>query len=503
MIPRLKAITLDDFSGGLNTKSGPGALAVNEYSAAMNVYLWERGVAKRKGCSRYNGSARISTTAPGRGIYEALFTGTAQVIGTAGGLVKVKSVNSWIDITDSITLTPGLPILFCMQNNVLVGVNNSNPAFYYTGTGNCTTLTAENAPAAPGVCESYAGRLFLAQGRRLAWSPYMGDWNKDWRPDDEQYFPHDIMGLKVLGDSNASVMLVLLKKGIHTCIFDPSVGVQVGGAGTFRFDKISEQHGCASTFSVQECLMEDGSLIVIWADTDGLKAATTGLQVVKLTENIQPDWDAMYHPYLYDARGVHYKPRRWYLLTFCDGSSVTHNKVLVYDLRFQKVVGFMDWPISHFSTVNIDGVESLIGCDYDGYWNQYDTGQNDNGSAINSYFVTRVLNDGLPFTDKGFKSVGFEYALLGNWGIAVMTFFDDSSVVGNTLTHIPVGAALGSFVLDQDVLASDATLAMASEEIFGRGKSVQLHVSNALADEPFRIHKLHLTYQAGRTSPLI
>jgi hypothetical protein len=83
-----------------------------------------------------------------------------------------------------------------------------------------------------------------------------------------------------------------------------------------------------------------------------------------------------------------------------------------------------------------------------------------------------------------------------------MPFFDDSYSTGSTVTHLPLGNALGSFVLDQDVLAREASLSATAKEIQGRGKLIQLRVSNALADEPFRIHKLHILYKTGRTTYL-
>lgn len=502
-IKRLGILRWDDFSGGLNTKAGPGALAVNEYSGALNVYLWEMGVAKRKGFTRYNNSARVSTNDAGMGLIEAHFTGGSQVIAVAGNSIAKKGNDSWTDITGDVLLTTNKPVMFCMQNNELVGVNGTDPGWYYTGSDTAVEINFSGAPTAPTACESFQGRLFLAQGRILYWSPYMGDWKNGWQPDAFQPFPENIIGLKILGDANSSVMLIFCKRSVHCCIFDPSVSAQVGGSGTFRFDKITEQHGCASGLSIQECILENGTLLIIWADYDGLKAITPDYQIIKLTENIQPDWDAQNFAQLSNARGIHYKPRRWYMLICADSNSITHNRVLIFDLRYWKVVSFFNWAISHAGIVNISGVDYLIGSDYSGYWNQYDNGQNDNDEAIDAYLYTRVQDGGYPFTDKGFKSVGIEYALLGNYPITVQAYFDDSRTYGSSVTSTPVGAALGSFILDQDVLAADATLSIATKELYGRGRSIQLRISNSGANEPFRVHKLYATYKVGRTSPLV
>lgn len=501
-IKGLRILRWEDFSGGLNTKAGPGALAENEYPNALNIYLWERGIAKRKGYARYNGSARIATTSPGMGLIDAPFAAGNQIVGVAGTSIKVKGTNAWSDIIGSVSLTTGLPVQFVMQNNELVGVNGTNPGWYYTGTGTATTIDFENAPSAPTCAESFQGRLFMAQGRNLYWSPYMGDWRNGWGTDADQPFPENIIGLKILGDSNQSYMLVFCKHSIHCCIFDPSIAIQVGGSGTFRFDKITDKNGIATQFSIQECVLDDGTLGIIWADYDGLKFIDSSFRITKLTENVQPDWDVQNFAQIANARGLFFKQRRWYLYFYANGDSSTHNRVLVFDTRFWKPISFFDWQISHIGIVNISGVDSLIGGDYSGYWNQYDYGQNDNEAAIDAYIFSRVQDGGYPFTDKGFKSIGIQYARLGNYPIDMQCFYDDSTVYGSSVTSTPVGAALDSFVLDQDVLAPAAILALATKEIYGRGRTVQLRMSNSGIDQPFRIHKMFIPYQMGRTSPL-
>lgn len=497
---------ISDFSGGMNTKAGPGAMLENEYGEARNVYLWERGIAKRKGYDRYNGSARISTSSKGVGIYDAPFVAGNQIVGVAGTVIGLKGTNTWTDITGSVTLTAGTPAMFTMINDNLVGVNGVNPAWYYAGSSTAATLSGANIPTAPTACAGFHGRLFLAEGRLLAWSNYMGSWTT-FDADSNQYFNDVITGLRVFGNSAnelTSILMIFTKNGgIHACRFAADISDGAGGYGIFVFEDISGKHGCVSPKSVQECVMDDGSIIVIWADYDGLKCCTPDMKVMKLTDNIQPTWDGLNAAQLGNSFGLYYKPRNWYLFFCANGTSTNNDTVIIFDLKVFRPIATFDWAVSAANIIRASGIEYIIGSDYSGYWNRYDYGQNDNGSAIVAYFYTRALDGGHPLMDKGFLSLNIQHALLGEYSMDIQTYYDDRSGYTDTITYSSVGTALGAFVLGQDVLARDATLAMGSEEIFGRGHTIQLRVGNSAIDEPFRIHRMQIVYKAGRTTHLI
>lgn len=497
-MPRHGYIDFTDFSGGLNTKQGAGGIAENQYSEALNVYLVESGIAKRKGFSRYNDGARISTTAEGLGIFEAPFVDAGNItVAVAGSVIAKKGTNAWTDITGSVSLTTGKKVQFCMQNNVLVGVNGTNKPWYFTGSGNAQVLEGDNIPTAPTCCESFRGRLLLAQGRELRWSEYMGDWNKPFYADNVQYFNDAITGLKIFGDDRDSFCAVLTRSGVHICQYNTDLQVVTGGRGIFEFKPISEKHGCQSVLSVQECVTDAGDIVPIWADRDGLKAYAQG-KILKLTENIQPDWDTLNSNYLSDSVGVFYKPKRWYLLFVADEGSTTHNKVIVYDLRKWCVVGFFDWEVSNAGIViDDDGEERLIGSDYSGYWNTYDDSQNDNGVAINAYFTTRADNGGLPFRDKALKSIAIQHAYFGKYDIDISVLFDHTGERYDVTYETEAPTVLGNFVLDQDALGVTGQLVPAAVETRGWGRVIQIKVGNSEEGQPFLIHNMTGYYMYG------
>ncbi len=492
-------IDISDFSGGLNTRDGYGGVADNEIIESINCYLLARGIAKRTGYVRYNGSARIDAANAGIGIYHAPFVGGAgnKVVGVAGDSISYKGTNTWTGITGSVTVTGTEQTIFTMVNNVLVGVNGTDSLWYWTGSANAITLSVENLPTTPSTCESFHGRLFLAKDRCLYWSGYMGDWNT-FHPDDFQYFPQKITGLKVYGETNQSILLVFTENSIHQCIFDPETGVNVGGRGTFRFDLISTKHGCISPFSIQECLTPDGNILIIWADADGLKALS-GTQIMKLTDKIQPDWDALNPARLDDVVGIYYKPKHWYLLLCSTGSNATNNRVIVYDLRYMSIAGYFDWPISSIGIVRSGGIDYLVGSNYSGYWNTYDSGITDNGVAISAYFRTKSYDGGDPLYDKEFNAVGIHHTYGGVSNFDLRLYYDYlSKAYSTTYTTTAPGTPLGTFVLGIDFLSGVNALVIAAHGITGRGRNVQVRVSNSSLTESFKIYKMQLVYTRGR-----
>ena len=72
-LPNWQFINISDFRGGLNTRDGAGGIADNEVQTSINCYLLANGVAKRKGFTDYNDSARVVVDEQGTGIFYAPF----------------------------------------------------------------------------------------------------------------------------------------------------------------------------------------------------------------------------------------------------------------------------------------------------------------------------------------------------------------------------------------------------------------------------------------------
>jgi len=490
-------IDIADFSGGLNTRDGAGGIADNELAEILNCHLNGKAVMKRNGFVSYADSAQVDSTEAGTGIAEATFTDSTRIVVFAGQNVAWDSLGSLSDITGAVSLTNDKPVLTAMVNNNLVAVNGTNPAAYWDGSGVFETLSGTNIPTAPDVCAEYKGRLFLAQGRYLYWSEYSGAW-KTFHPDDYQPFEEDITGLYVYGYGSNAKLIVFTRRGVTACIFDASIGEAIGGRGVFRFEVITMKHGCISPYSVQECQSDDGTTVLMWADSDGIKALS-GNSIVRLTDRIQPTWDALDKGLLATARGVHYTSRRWYMLTCGEEGETENNRVIVYDLRNWTVGGIFDWDISTLDVVRVNGADKIVGSDYDGYWHTYDSGTSDGGSNIESYFLTKSYDGGSPLVDKGFMSVVIHHSYQGAYRMD-FTVFLEASTSSNSVTYTAraQGVPLGLFMLGTDRLYSKGGMVIAGNELRGRGRNAQVRVAGRYANEPFEVYRLQLPYEPGR-----
>jgi hypothetical protein len=384
-----------------------------------------------------------------------------------------------------------------MINNELVSVNGTDAPWKYTGTGNAATLTGENIPTAPDVVEEFHGRVFMNDGRNLRWSPFMGDWDDNWPLNNHQPFSQLPTGLKTLGARNNSMMVIANKNEIYGAFFDASLGEQIGGEGSFRFDRISKIHGCVSPYSMKECYTEQGQTVLIWADADGLKAMTPDLQIRKITEDIQPTWDGLNAAQLSNAVGVFYRPKRWYLLFCAKGTSTTHDTVIVFDLEHFVPIAVFDWVVSGAGIVEESGVEKLIGSDYSGEWFTHDSGDNDDGSAYEGFVLTKAFDGGLPDTNKGFRSMVFSYAVFGVFTVEISAFYDYLGQTFTTSFDTTGPRGLGTFVLGVDRLSTFGKPDKKGVELQGRGRIAQFKIGNSEADEPFKIHEIVINFRPG------
>lgn len=489
-------IDISDFSGGLNTRDGAGGVADNELTRSWNTYLLASGIAKRNGYTEYNDSLRIDGAEQGSGIVYAPFSAGGKIVAVAGDSIAYKGTSAWTNCTGSVHITADKQYTWTFILDKLVGVNGTDKPIYWDGTGNCDSLAGTNIPTAPTACVEFRGRLVLAQGNTIYWSEYLNSWTT-FHPDDYQQFDGTITGLAISGSGDNERLIIFTRNSITACTFDAYIGASIGGRGVFKFNTISTKHGCISPYSIQECVTDDGNLVLIWADIDGLKALS-GTTVIKLTDKIQPNWDSLDESMLDEVIGLHYKTKRWYMLV-CSDAGTTHDQVIVYDLRNWCVSGIFDWDISAIGIVPSGNTDQLVGSDYNGYWHLYDSGYNDGGTAIDAYFRTKAYDNKDPLHDKQFASVGLQMAYLGAYPISISAFYDYSEDSYNvTYTPVQRGALLGSLVLGTDRLSSSGGLVTIGNQLKGRGRSVMILVANNVNNQTFQIYKINVPYEEGR-----
>jgi len=340
----------------------------------------------------------------------------------------------------------------------------------------------------------------------------MGEWTK-FNAKDYQPFSSVINGLKVIGDSQQSVLTIFCDRGVHICQFTPSVEQAIGGRGAFTFDTLSDSSGCAAPASVQEVYVPNLGYAIVWADYDGLKIYNPAIGIDKMTDKIRDDWDALDLSQIANFTGTFYRNKGWYILNCRSTSGSMNDKQIIIDLNNSNpsaadpdkrwiISGVFNWESSVFGTTRESGVEILLGCDGDGYWNRYDYTQNDNGTAIVGYFKTKSFDAGLPHYRKGLQSLGLHYTYFGKYTLDITAYYDHLGERYNVEHTTTAGVTLGSFVLDQDILGETEQLVVTNQEMRGWGRTIQLEIRNEEEGQPFRIHKLQPQFRVGRQSIL-
>lgn len=159
------------YQQGWNTKCGPYDAPQNCVLDTQNMELVYGRFSKKKGNVQWTSSAiNGSSSILGLGYFQAF------LVGTGGGKIKTASSTSaggaWTDITGSVTFAPANNVWTAALNNILVLGGDGATPIQWSGSGNCTNLSAAPNGCVCGV--SVNNYLFMANNSanpsRLQWS---------------------------------------------------------------------------------------------------------------------------------------------------------------------------------------------------------------------------------------------------------------------------------------------------------------------------------------------
>lgn len=161
-----------------------------------------------------------------------------------------------------------------------------------------------------------------------------------------------------------------------------------------------------------------------------------------------------------------------------------------------------DTAVSLWRRKDADGIFKPVHGDNEGFvWLMDQEARNKDGLAYTASFQTANMD--LSFADPilatkdktgDFLEIAFEKQ--GDWELAVTVIWDD--VPGPTLLYRMggSGAALGSFVLDTDVLGGEAVTSI-RKRIMGSGRRVRLKCENTGVDENIALSDFYLSFRVN------
>src|SRR3990167_1131270 len=516
----MQSQTYTDFSGGLNNRANPAAIAENQSPLCSNVDLDEYGkIQKRRGSKYLFGTAKSS---PITWLQEfRLASGTTKLLYTSGTTLNACDIDGTNDtaITGALTLTSGKNVLsdatYCTLSGapIIVGTNDTDNIWYWTGTGNAAVLSTQTyMPTAAKCVELLQDRLILAnivdRGSGARYTNYF-TWSAANDPTDWDTDAHILIGSAedpIIAVIKAQKAIVVLKEHSTWRVYwDLTLA-------TFVPQIINPKVGCAARNSVAASVNE-----VFFLSQDGVYQydgrGTDEESLVKISDNLEAEaWETNWHTARKDkANAVFYRPRNQYRIFIAEGETAeTADENRTYYAYHPK---FKAWTKgtheANCSTVVQDGSRyRLYVGDYDGQINRldyFDTDDgayvdNDNGSAISSHWYTKDHNMGYPNLDKGWAQLTVVMSTTSTAQTLAVTQFNDYGdySTADSLSMQAPGAVLDDFVLDVDRLGGGTTK-KASMPLMGYSDVTRLKFENNNLNEHFSILGYSLKYDPAES----
>ena len=511
----MQSQTYTDSSGGLNNRANPAAIAENQSPLCYNIDLDEYGkMQKRRGSLYLFASAKplpITWMQQFR-----LATGATKLLYTYGTTLNACDIDGTNDaaITGALTLTSGKNVLsastYCTLSGapIIVGTNNTDAVWYWTGTGNAAVLsTNAYMPTAANCVEWLQNRLILAnvvdRGSGSRYTNYF-TWSAANAPGDWTTDGHILIGSAadpiVAMTKIQKVIVVLKEHSTWRVYWDLTLA-------TFIAEIINPKIGCAARNSVAASINE-----VFFLSHDGVYQydgrGTDEESLVKISDNLESEsWATNWHTARKDkANAIFYWPRNQYRIFIAEGATAEaadeNRTYYAYHPKFQA------WTKggheANCSLVVQDGSRyRLYVGDYDGQINRLDyfnttSGayvDNDNGAATSAYWYTKDHNMGYPDLDKGWAVLTVIMSSTTTAQTLTVTQFIDYGDYGTagSLSMQAPGAVLDAFILDVDRLGGGATK-KASMSLQGYTDVVRFKFENNNLDEHFSILGYSIKY---------
>lgn len=482
-------VSFKQLNGGLNSTAGPLGLQPNEFSSLLNIDFDKFGsFQKRNGYTALNSSA-FNSSARWTGLaWFELASGTRYLAGTCGNkLAKMDDLDgTWDDITGALTITAGYQTNFAVFRDNLLGTNNNDVPFLWTGTGNGSAMTVPTGLTKAKCVEVFSSYTFLANvtvsatayKSRLYWSALdsisswdSADFNDVYRDDGQT-----IVAIKTLADR----LVIFKERSIHIAFYTGDADVP------FRFIKSNSQVGCIAQHSVQE--VDNG---LVFLSTDGLYYFD-GNNSFKISDRISTTLQSFNSTQFTQACSMYQHDKNRYWLAIPGASATTNNRVIAWD-SFNNALSIYDGMApSAMTDVFVDGLtERPYWGDYSGFVYRGDTGSDDYPlnvqTAINAYAYTRWIDFEDLCNQKGILEVYVYYRIQS----AILSYsysydFNEGDMYTLTFSTATSGSVYGTGTYGSATYAASGG-SVRRLDVTGRGRVVRFKFANNLLSQQFRI----------------
>lgn len=437
-----------DFTEGLIDRSDANIIPVNASQDCQNVISRVIGRLKIRG-----GQKKLNPTALNTSRITGLYpyyteAGLKRLVTACNGKVYYWDASTSAFVQIHTGLTAAADILFESCANFMVGFNGTDSPFKWNGTNPVSTLA--NAPAGGKMPVLHKEQLFIqhaAHPSQLWWS--------------EPFYPESWPAVNYWsfndGDGDSITchkpflgeLIIFKRRSIHN--------LRGTTLDDFRSDMLDSRVGCVGP----RAAAVDGNAMYFVAD-DGLYHFN-GVKATNLTEGRIPRfWSRINKQYIHKAAVEIWDGLLWVALP--EGNSSVNNVVLIYDLAGGKFWVYRAINADCLAIFN-DGTSSYFysgDSAATGFIRQQDVGSDDDGVAIEAYYIGQAHNQGTPEREKKAKEIFIETAK--DWDM-----YPDSGTVANaykvTLSPAPADYTNGMEIHFRASKANTGTATLACNEL--------------------------------------
>lgn len=416
--------------GGLNNKDASFDILDNQAQDLLNVVFTRTGGAETRGGSTLFGDDTGANDISGMGVYEydnGLGTKTKSLFRSVGTAVEKYISGTWTTQA-GVTLTDGYPCQFVQANNRLYIFNGIDAVWRLDN----TTWT-QLSSGAPFSGANTIGRYAVFHKGALYVTGMFGDQDlvkvsgdSEGSLNDQENFSGG-WDYSISKRDNTGAITGLIKFNDYVYVAKQNGFTSMIGTATSMTlqDKLFNV-GCIAPRS----LATDGSYIYFLAGDGHVHAYDGGVNEYKLSEIIRSTMEGLNATRYSTACGIYHKRQNQYLLSVADGSDTTNTLTLMLDLN-ESVVATNDDNLRWFS--KFSGIVPSVWIEFSDsssspnllfgeggedskVYTMY-SGTSDNGTAIDSYYITKSFSANDPERDKRWKELFVDAYQSGDWDL--------------------------------------------------------------------------------------
>lgn len=399
------------------------------------------------------------------------------------------------------SLTKDVTAEFCQFDNSLYVTNQTDAVQKYNGSAWSTLATGTPLSGSNNIAKylvEYRKMLIAANTVNNPQRLYVSDVGTPETFGASNYwdFPGAITGVAVLG-----TMLVVFTKNTTSVMqgYSPSTLVTTSNPKVVRY-------GCLSHRTIKEAETTVGKCL-IFLSNDTVRAFN-GEQVFRVGyDYLANQWSNINNAQYSKACAAVYDNRYWLSVPWA--ASTTNNKVLCYDLRYDRWVRINNWQASYFDVYD-NGTEVLNFGESSAdsrvwqYPSGYTTQKPSASTAITERYTTKNIDGNAPNLIKKFKKLYLQIKAIGSTTLLVESNVDEYGYQGlrfgsagtSTTDLTPVGPLWGTAIWGAFTWGTTTLVRTPNNRgiLSNRGKLIKIKITDSQTTGQSEVYFMELFY---------